>query len=119
MPLLNALLESGQVNLIDSTLADVHINGETVNFLVVQEEMLQTTTHTALLHILDIRHSQLTSQVGVLTHILEAASIEWHTCYGGSRPQQQVFATESEFLADGSTIDGRHLTVPCGSKASK
>ena len=66
--------------------------------MVVEEEMLQTASHTILLCALYVRHRHLTCKIWVLSHILEAASVERAACYCCTRTEHYVFLTIGELL---------------------
>ena len=85
---LHGLLEGIEVNLAESTLRYVDIDGEAVYLLIVEHEMFQTAAHPVLLGSHDIRHRHLASQIGVFTHILEGATIERCALDVDSRSQQ-------------------------------
>ena len=109
---LNSFLESRQVNLVDCPFAHVHVHGEALYFLIVQEEVFQTAGHTVLLCGLDIRRHHLTGQEGVFAHILEIAAIVRGACDVHARAQHDVLIAESEFLAHGIAVYGGQHWIP-------
>ena len=75
--LLNSLLESREVDLVEGTLVNIGRNAVTCPLLVVTCKVLDTSHYAHTLHALDIGGCNLTREVWILTEVLEVTTAKW------------------------------------------
>ena len=66
--------ESRQINLVQSPVADNHVGGVAVQFLIVERKMFYARGHTLFLNALDIGNDHRRGEGRILPHILKIPS---------------------------------------------
>ena len=112
-------LEGRQVYLVQSTVAEVHVDMSAPQFLVVQGIMLDADSDPVLLHLADIGHAHHACQIGVFAHVFEVSSVQGRTVDVDAGAQKHVFLAIAGFFADGFSILGGHFGVPGSSQAGQ
>ena len=109
---LHGSLEGGQIELIESPVAHLHIDRIAVILLVVQGKVLYTGGHPVGLYPFDIRHYHFSGQVGVLAHIFKITPVQ--RCAVDIHPgaQQHILVSVASLLAYRAAVQESHLGVP-------
>ena len=90
-----------------------------VTLLVVEAIVLQTHSHTVLLHLLNIRYAHLSGEERVLAHILEVSSVVRRPVDVHARAEQHVLLTVACLLTYALSVERGGLSVPSRCKTSE
>ena len=112
-------LECRQIDFMQSTVAKIHINMSAPQFLVVQRIVLDTSCHSVLLQLLDVRYAHHTGQIRVLAHIFKITTVHRSTVDVDAGAQQHILFTIARFLTDGLAILCRHVRIPGSGQTSQ
>ena len=88
----NCSLECREIDFVQCTVTEVHIDMPAPFFLIVQRKMLDTCRHAILLNPLNVRHHHCGSQVWIFTHILKISAVKRRTVNIHARSKQYIFA---------------------------
>ena len=117
--LLHSGLESGQVDLVQGTIADDDIHLMTVFLVVVQRIVLHAGSDAFRLQSLNIRHYHPRGQEGVFAHILEVAAIERGAEDVHARAQHHTLVAIEGFFAQALAVETGEVGVPGGSQTGE
>lgn len=110
--LLHRSLEGREVDLVQGTVVDHHVDLMAPQLLVVHGKVLHAGGNPVLLYPLHVRHDHAGRQEGVFAHILEVAPVQGRTVDIDPGAQQHVLIPVTRLLADGFAVEGRHFGVP-------
>src|SRR5690554_1499533 len=113
---LNSCFESWQIYLSQCTLISYYIDSASFCLLIIEGEVLNTSSNTIELYPYYVRHYHSGGQVRVLTHVFEVSAIERGSVNIYAWTKKHGFLPVSGFFSDSFPIVRCQLRVPCCSK---
>ena len=97
---------------MQSTVAKIHINMSAPQFLVVQRIVLDTSCHSVLLQLLDVRYAHHTGQIRVLAHIFKITPTQLCPLDIDTRRKNNILASATRLSSKNLTAFFCPLRVP-------
>ena len=108
----NGTPETFEIDFMQSTVADHHIHFVAVDFLVVEGEVLHTSSYSIALNTFHGFGCQDSRQERIFTHILEVAATERVAIDVDSGRESNVFVSLTEFFTNRLAIESSNVAVP-------
>ena len=116
---LHSRLKCRQINLVQCTVANLHVNMSAPEFLIIQGIMFHAGSNSVFLYSLNIRYTHFGSQIRILSHIFKVTAIERRTIDVHTRSQQHILLTVTGFFADSLSILSSQRRIPACSQTSQ
>ena len=108
----NGTPETFEIDFVQSPITDHYIHFVAVNFLIVEGEVLHTSSYAIALNTFYSFGCQDSRQERIFTHILEVAATERVAIDVDSRRESNVFVSLTEFFTNRLAIESSNVAVP-------